>query len=474
MGDGDFLLSYSARRERTSTLESLTFNPAIIPDAPDEPKHRPARKLTALLVGLAAVVCSLALPAPARAYIAPTATFAANIPVGKNPTDLKTNPAGTRAYVANEGSASLSVIDTTTRRVIKTLPVAPHPVAVAVNRAGTRVYVKSGNTVSLGTVAIIDTTSNVTIGSINLGPDAGDIEISKDGTRLYVGRSFGLSVLDAVTGKSVAELTLPANPGSFLLNQTGTRLYSTSENGSTGDILVIDTAKNILAARIHTPFVPGGIALDPAGARLYVGIRGSKSFAVVSTTTNTITRNVPYLSVTPPGAELTLDPAGQHLYTKVSGFAFAQRTTFTEVDVTDPATGKTSVLGRYYTGAAGELVIAPGASAIYAPMYDKNTVMVIAVHQLKGLATAPLPTITGIPARGQRLTGHAGIWQPAGVSLRYQWLRSGLVIPGATGSTYVLTTADVGKTINLRILGSKAGYVSLYRYSTHTRTVTAR
>jgi YVTN family beta-propeller protein len=397
----------------------------------------------------------------------------ATIPVGKNPTDLKINRANTRAYVANDGSASVSVIDTKTRRVIKTILTPAHPRAIAVNRAGTRVYVKSGIAANNGTVTVINAATNTAISEFTVAAFTGAIEVSKDGSRLYVGRLFGLSVLDAVTGKSVAELNLPANPEGLILNEAGTRLYSSSQDGSTGDIEVIDTTKNTLAAKIHTSFTPGGIALDATGARLYVSKGGWNSFAVIATATNTIAKNVPYVGSFPVDNDLVMDPAGQHIYTKATGYAPMRRESFTQINVADPVSGKASML-LTLAGSAGHLVVAPDASAIYAPLHDHNAVAVIALHQLKGLTTAPVPTISGRPARGQRLTANAGTWRPAGVTLRYQWLRSGQVIPGATGSTYVPTTADIGKTINVRILGSKAGYVSLYRYSAHTKAVAAR
>lgn len=132
-------------------------------------------------------------------------------------------------------------------------------------------------------MSIIDAGRNVVTSTVKVGPDAdGPMEVSKDGTRLYIPRRSGLSVTDATTGTSIAQLSLPTTPRNNLLNRDGTRLYFTSASGNADDIQVIDTTKNTLAARIHTPFVPGGIALDPSGPRLFVGKTGSKSFAVVS------------------------------------------------------------------------------------------------------------------------------------------------------------------------------------------------
>ena len=78
------------------------------------------------------------------------------------------------------------------------------------------------------------------------------------------------------------------------------------------------------------------------------------------------------------------------------------------------------------------------------------------------------PAISGTPTEGQRLTGTAGAWtgtQP--ITFAYQWVRCGsdggapdgsncLNITGATGTTYVLVSADVGWRIRLRVTGTNS------------------
>lgn len=71
--------------------------------------------------------------------------------------------------------------------------------------------------------------------------------------------------------------------------------------------------------------------------------------------------------------------------------------------------------------------------------------------------TAGAPTITGIFAPGQTLTANPGTWTP-GTAFTYQWLRNGAAIPGATSSTYKLTSGDVGKQISVSVSGKKVGY----------------
>jgi len=65
------------------------------------------------------------------------------VPVGINPLGVSVNPAGTKVYVANEGSNTVSVIDTSNSTVIATVTVGVYPAGVAVNPTGTKVYVAS-------------------------------------------------------------------------------------------------------------------------------------------------------------------------------------------------------------------------------------------------------------------------------------------------------------------------------------------
>ncbi len=75
-----------------------------------------------------------------------------------------------------------------------------------------------------------------------------------------------------------------------------------------------------------------------------------------------------------------------------------------------------------------------------------------------GAIVAPRPRVTGTAKVRKLLTAVPGTWRPSGVTLSYQWLRSGKVIRGATKATYKLTKADRGKAIAVRVTGHKVGY----------------
>lgn len=87
--------------------------------------------------------------------------------------------------------------------------------------------------------------------------------------------------------------------------------------------------------------------------------------------------------------------------------------------------------------------------------------------------SGPTPVVRGSAVVGGALTAEAGAWSPAGVTLAFQWLRDGSIIRGATGSTYRVSTADVGGRVSVAITGSKAGLQTRTARSQPTAPVTA-
>lgn len=78
------------------------------------------------------------------------------------------------------------------------------------------------------------------------------------------------------------------------------------------------------------------------------------------------------------------------------------------------------------------------------------------------------PTISGTAVVGKKLTARPGTWTP-GATLSYQWYAGGTKIVGATKSTYLLKSAQVGSRITVKVTGKKIGY----RAATATSRATA-
>ena len=73
---------------------------------------------------------------------------------------------------------------------------------------------------------------------------------------------------------------------------------------------------------------------------------------------------------------------------------------------------------------------------------------------------------------GQTLTANLnGTWGPAPVTLEYRWTADAVAIPGASASTFTLTSAQLGKKIIIKIIGTKVGYTTTSRQSPYSVAV---
>jgi hypothetical protein len=106
---------------------------------------------------------------------------------------------------------------------------------------------------------------------------------------------------------------------------------------------------------------------------------------------------------------------------------------------------------------------------------SKTSAATAPVAPLSVFTAAPTPTLAGTTVVGSVVKASVGTWAPApGLTLRYTWARDGVAITGATGTTYTLTAADIGKGITFSVLGSKAGFASLTKTSAATAKITGR
>lgn len=95
----------------------------------------------------------------------------------------------------------------------------------------------------------------------------------------------------------------------------------------------------------------------------------------------------------------------------------------------------------------------------------------VSIATLKQFTSTPTPKISGTVKVGKTLKAKPGTWKPSGVKLSYQWYRGSSKISKATKSSYKLTSKDKGKTIKVKVTGTKSGYLSVAKTSKATGKV---
>ena len=257
---------------------------------------------------------------------------------------MAVSPDGTRAYVTNTASNSVSVIDTATNTVIATIGVGTDPPQVTVSPDGTRAYVT--NTGS-STVSVINTDhqhrrsppsgvgyrptagggqprrhprlrhqrpASNTVSVINTDhqhrhrhhprrrtdPGRGGGQPRRHPRLRHQRNSNGtVSVIDTTTNTVTATIRVGRSPTEVAVSPDGTRAYVTNTGSST--VSVIDTTTNTVIATIRVGERPTQVAVSPDGTLAYVTNTDSNTVSVIDTTTNTRDRHHPRRPEAHPG-----------------------------------------------------------------------------------------------------------------------------------------------------------------------------
>jgi YVTN family beta-propeller protein len=284
---------------------------------------------------------------------ATTNSVVKTIPLPLNPCGIPqvvVAPNGKFAYVSAYNYPNLDVndvfvIDTQTNSITQTisLPAGSASRVRAVSPDGSKVYVANGNS---GTISVISTATNTVVSTIQTPTDPIDIAITPDGKFAYVPEASAeapaqapadIAVINTETGEVVATIPTPSTPIGVAITPDGSTVYS--QISYAWEIAVISTATNTIVSTI--PISPGdfpyGLALTPDGKYLYIPASSWSTqsyFEVVDTATNQVVATVPF-----PGG-VGADGAGAEgsAVTKDGAFVYINNDVANTVSVIDSAT----------------------------------------------------------------------------------------------------------------------------------------
>ncbi|MFT4122272.1 MAG: carboxypeptidase regulatory-like domain-containing protein [Microbacteriaceae bacterium] len=95
----------------------------------------------------------------------------------------------------------------------------------------------------------------------------------------------------------------------------------------------------------------------------------------------------------------------------------------------------------------------------------------VATASTAAAISAGTVTVSGTARVGSTLRAHTGSWSPTGVTFTYQWLRNGVAISGATGSSHKLVAKDAHTRLSVQVTASATGYTSTTAVSAATTKV---
>jgi YVTN family beta-propeller protein len=237
------------------------------------------------------------------------------------PSGVAISPSGTYAYVANEGSNNVVIINTASNTVVNSITSGFYvPIAVAISPSGTYAYVTNEGS---NNVVIINTASNTVVNSITSGFNyPAGVAFSPSGTYTYVTNynSNNVVIINTASNTVVNSITSGFNyPAGVAFSPSGTYAYVTNYNSN--NVVTINTASNTVVNSITSGFyTPIAVAVSPSGSYAYVTDYNSNAVTnynrynvvTINTATNTVTGAIKYGIYNPYG--VAFSPSGTYAY----------------------------------------------------------------------------------------------------------------------------------------------------------------
>ena len=259
-------------------------------------------------------------------------TVIATIPVGTRPRGVKVTPDGKTVFVALSGSPKcpptmpdeeceklkvdkskdgIAVIDAATRAVTKVIPGGSDPEAFDISADGKLLYVSNEDA---GTASIVEIGPGTVRATVPTGREPEGVTVSPDGKTVWITgeTDHDLTVLDAETGMKATTVKVGLRPRSVGFLPDATRSYSTNESDGTVSIIDVASRKVIGSIRLPGEAKPMGIAVTRDGKTIYVSTGRAGQVVAIDAATDSV-RGAVTVGRRPWGIALT--PDGAKLYT---------------------------------------------------------------------------------------------------------------------------------------------------------------
>ncbi len=203
-------------------------------------------------------------------------------------------PSGYFGYIPDYNNNRIDIFDTEQNEITSSFSLSTAQWA-AFSPGGTFGYATDWG---YGRVYIVDTVTNTVTGSyISTIPSPISGRFTPDGAEAYVAnrQSGGYNVMIISTSSNTVTKAITwggfSSPYDVAISHDGSFGYVTNLGGSNGgNVVIISTVTNTVTGVITGGFdFPEGVAFSPDGSYAYVTNDGSSNVVIISTATNTIT-----------------------------------------------------------------------------------------------------------------------------------------------------------------------------------------
>lgn len=237
------------------------------------------------------------------------------IPVGEEPWGAVATPDGRRLYVSNATSDSIIVLDVARRIIAATIEVGRAPQGLAVTPDGRRVYVANTDGDS---ISAIDTATNTVIGDpIVAGHTPWMLAIAPNGRKAYVTNASAncVTAIDLTTPARVATIAAGKLPLAIAIAPDGR--FAFVANAGSNTVMPIDLASDTAGTPISVGVFPCGVAITPDGRMLCVANSSSQSVTLIDVSGAggvSSLEVIAHVDVGDTPAGIAVAPDGRHAY----------------------------------------------------------------------------------------------------------------------------------------------------------------
>jgi YVTN family beta-propeller protein len=205
-------------------------------------------------------------------------TIVDTISVQHHALGVAVSPDGSRAYVANYYSGTVSVIRTSDNAVVANVTIPGYPWCVEVTPDGEYVYASGRGT---DVMAVIRTSDNQVVARVEVGSEPGDIAFSPDGAYAYLSCRLDNEVAVVRTSdlEVVARISGCSHPTGIALLADGSYAYLSNYHGD--NVLVARTSDNTVVDTLRFGTITDFSVTDPNRNEVYIGCPNEDQIWVV-------------------------------------------------------------------------------------------------------------------------------------------------------------------------------------------------